>query len=427
MSKVTAEQAKAWEDIVTRKYADQAIWFLNGFWDEIQGDAEKIWGYVELMAELDEAKKADGNELDEFWSHKFLERIGRTMTVIKMREEFRTIDVDFNKKMSMTEFLGYTYKKTIQQIIDAPQGNNQELIDAAQQQVDAAQAAVDEMVAKLNIATEKANEAKAAADEATRASDAANAAAEEATRKSNAADAAAAEASAKAADAKAAADAAEAVAAPYRKAVAENEAALEELRAQEKAYADKKASLEATKNDMSIGIVKRNKAANELDQLLAEDPLPLQRAKINQAATVRKMEKAAKPFNEASAKANAAAEVAAAAKAEADATAAAAAEAKAQADAAAQAAAEAKAEAEARAQAAAEAKAEADARAQAAAEAKAAAEAAVAEAEAMLQAAMDALEAAKKAGGVAHGAIWWMERQIEEKRRYMPGYKGPLK
>jgi len=351
------------------------------------------------MAELDEAKKADGNELDEFWSHKFLERIGRTMTVIKMREEFRTIDVDFNKKMSMTEFLGHTYKKNIQQIIDAPQGDNQEKIDEAQKQVDAAQAAVEEMVAKLQAATDAAN--------------AANAAAEEATRKSNAADAAAADAAAKAAAAKAAADEAEAVAAPYRKAVAENEAALEELRAQEKAYADKKASLEATKNDMSIGIVKRNKAANELDQLLAEDPLPLQRAKINQAATVRKMEKAAKPFNEASAKANAAAEVAAAAKAEADATAAA--------------AAEAKAWAEARAQAAAEAKAEADARAQAAAEAKAAAEAAVAEAEAMLQAAMDALEEAKKAGGVAHGAIWWMERQIEEKKKYMPGYKGPRK
>jgi len=135
MSKVTAAQADAWNNIVTRKYADQAIWFLNGFWDEVQGDAEKFWGYAELFAELDEEKKAEGNELDEFWSHKFLERIGRTMTVIKMREEFRTIDVDFNKKMSMTEFLGYTYHKTIQQIIDAPQGGNQELIDAAQAQV----------------------------------------------------------------------------------------------------------------------------------------------------------------------------------------------------------------------------------------------------------------------------------------------------
>ena len=246
-----------------------------------------------------------------------------------MREEFRTIDVDFNKKMSMTEFLGYTYHKTIQQIIDAPQGNNQELINAAQAQVDAAQAAVEEMVAKLQVATQKADDAKKAAEAAAKAAAAAKVAEEE------------------------------------------NKAALAELQAQEKAFADKKAALEKTKNDMSIGVVKRNKAANELDQLLAEDPLPLQRAKINQGATVRKMEKAAKPFNEASAKAKAAAEAAAAAKAE--------------------------------------------------------AEAAVADAEGKLQAAMDALAEAKKAGGVACGSIWWMERQIEEKKKYMPGYKGPRK
>jgi len=209
------------------------------------------------------------------------------------------------------------------------------------------------------------------------------------------------------------ADEAEAVAAPYRKAVAENEAALEELRAQEKAFADKKEALEKTKNDMSIGVVKRNKAANELDQLLAEDPLPLQRAKINQGATVRKMEKAAKPFNEASAKAKAAAEVAA--------------EAKAQADSAAAAAAEAKRQAEETAAAAAEAKRQAEEAAAAAEQAKADSEASVKDAEAMLQAAVDSLEAAKKKGGLANGAIWWMERQIEEKKKYMPGYKGPRK
>jgi len=343
MSKVTAAQQAAWSEIVTKKYSDQAIWFMNGFWQEAEPQAESIWKWVELFSELDQDKKGDGCELDEFWSHKFLESLGQTMTVIEMREKFRTIDVDFNKRMSLTEFLAYHFKKSIQEVIDAPQGDNQEEIEAAQAAVEAAQKAVDEMVARL--------------DEATRAAEAADAAA---------------------AKAKAASDAAEAAAAPYRAAVAENEAALEELHAQEKAYQDKKNALEKTKNDMSIGVVKRNKAANELDQLLSEDPLPLRKAKINQEATVRKMEKAAKPFNEASAKAEAA-------------------------------------------------KNEADAKAAAAAEAKAQAEAAVQEAESMLQAAVDALAEAKKKGGVAHGAIWWMERSIEEKKKYMPGYKGPRK
>jgi len=315
MSKVTAAQQAGWSEIVTKKYADQAVWFMNGFWSEVEPHAEEIWKWVQLFAELDQDKKSEGCELDEFWSHKFLESLGQTMTVIEMREKFRTIDVDFNKRMSLTEYLAYHFKKSIQEVIDAPQGDNQEEIEIAQAAVDAAQKAVDEMVARLD-------------------------------------------------EAKAASDAAEAAAAPYRAAVAENEKALEELHAQEKAYQDKKESLEKTKNDMSIGVVRRNKAANELDQLLSEDPLPLRKAKINQEATVRKMEKAAKPFNEASAKATAAKEVA---------------------------------------------------------------EAAVAEAEKMLQAAVDSLNEAKKKGGVAHGSIWWMERSLEEKRKYMPGYKGPKK
>jgi len=315
MSKVTAAQQAGWSEIVTKKYADQAIWFLNGFWPEVQSHAEDVWKWVQLFSELDQDKKGDGCELDEFWSHKFLESLGQTMTVIEMREKFRTIDVDFNKRMSLTEFLAYHFKKSIQDVIDAPQGDNQEEIEIAQAAVEKAQKAVDEMVARLD-------------------------------------------------EAKAASDAAEAAAAPYRAAVAENEKALEELHAQEKAYQDKKNALEKTKNDMSIGVVRRNKAANELDQLLSEDPLPLRKAKINQEATVRKMEKAAKPFNEASAKATAAKEVA---------------------------------------------------------------EAAVAEAEKMLQAAVDSLNEAKKKGGVAHGSIWWMERSLEEKRKYMPGYKGPKK
>ena len=371
MSKVTAAQQEAWSEIVSKKYADQAVWFLNGFWGELEAHAEDVWKWVELFAQLDQEKKAEGCELDEFWSHKFLEQLGETMTVIEMREKFRTIDVDFNKRMSLIEFLAYRFKKTIQQVIDAPQGGNQEEINKAQAAVDAAQKAVDEMVARLAEATRTADEAAAAAAEAKRTADEAKAAADEATRTAN--------------EAKAASDAAEEAAAPYRAAVAENEKALEELHAQEKAYNDKKEELEKTKSDMSIGVVKRNKAANELDQLLSEDPLPLRKAKINQAATVRKMEKAAKPFNEASEKAKAAAEVAEAAKQE------------------------------------------ADSKAAAAEEAKAQAEAAVKEAEGMLQAAVEALEAVKKQGGVAHGAIWWMERALEEKRKYMPGYKGPRK
>eukprot|EP00968_Pinguiococcus_pyrenoidosus_P004691 scaffold302_cov247-Pinguiococcus_pyrenoidosus.AAC.17 len=48
----------------------------------------------------------------------------------------------------------------------------------------------------------------------------------------------------------------------------------------------------AIASDMSLGVVKRNKAANEKAQLEAEDPMPLRVAKIHQEATTRKLTKA---------------------------------------------------------------------------------------------------------------------------------------
>jgi len=281
MSKISAADKDVWDDIERRCYADQAIWALNGFWEKMEKDAEMVWTWAQKMGELDEAKGAGGCELDEFWSHKFLESLGETMTVIAMREAFRKIDADFNKHMSMLEYIMFRFDIDPHSMCTAPQGGGDaEKIAQAQKMVAEAQKAVEAM-----------NKALAAAE----------------------------------------------------KAEAENKAALAELQAQEKAFADKMASLEKISQDMSIGLVKRNKAANELEQLRAEDPLPLQRAKINQAATVRKSEKATK-----------------------------------------------------------------------------AAEAAVANAEAKLQEALEFLQNAKKSGGVAQGQIWWMERELKEKQKYLP-------
>ena len=281
MSKISAADKEVWDDIEKRCYADQAIWALNGFWEKLESEAEMIWTWVQKMGELDEAKGAAGCELDEFWSHKFLESLGETMTVIAMREAFRKIDADFNKRMSILEYIMFRYNIEPHEMCTAPQGGGDaEKIAKAQKMVAEAQKAVEAM-----------NKALAAAE----------------------------------------------------KAEAENKAALAELQAQEKAFADKMAQLEKMSKDESIGLVKRNRAANELEQLKAEDPLPLQRAKINQAATVRKSEKATK-----------------------------------------------------------------------------AAEAAVANAEAKLQEALEFLQNAKKSGGVAQGQIWWMERELKEKQKYLP-------
>ena len=322
MSKIAPALQKKWDMISGKKYADQCKWMLNGFWDKLGNDAEEIWKWCQTFSELDPEAKADGHELDEFWSHKFLETLGETMTVIEMREKFRKIDADFNKKMSIIEYIMYRYSLPVESVINAPQGENKEGVARAQKMVDEAQKAVDDMNVKLEESKKAAAAAKVAAEKAAKA----------------------------AADAKAAEE--------------ENKKALEELQMQEKAYEDKKAELTKIKSDMSIGVVKRNRAANELDQLLSEDPLPLRKAKITQSATLKKSEKAA---------------------------------------AAAQAAKE-----------------KADAEAAAADAAEQAVAAAVAEAEKKFKEAIDFLEAEKMKGGIAQGDIWWMEREITEKKKYLP-------
>jgi len=280
MSRVDKADTGKWEELSTKCFKDQAIWALNGFWDIMEKDAELVWNWCQTLGELHQDKHADGCDLDEFWSHKFLETLGETMTVIEMREKFRKIDADFNKRMSLIEYLMFRYNIEPHAMVTAPQGGDQEQINKAQAMVDTAQKAVDAMNTALAAAVAAENE---------------------------------------------------------------NKAALDELRAQEKAFEDKKAALEKTKNDTSIGIVKRNSAANQLDQMLSEDPLPLRKAKINQAAAVKKSERATK-----------------------------------------------------------------------------AAEAAVKNAETKLQEALDFLQRAKQSGGVARGAIWWMEREITEKKKYLP-------
>jgi len=73
-----------------------------------------------------------------------------------------------------------------------------------------------------------------------------------------------------------------------RQAQNELESALREVKAQEDAYNNKTEDLR--RRSTQGGVVQANKAKNELAQHLAEDPLPLRRAKITLEAAVRKAE-----------------------------------------------------------------------------------------------------------------------------------------
>ena len=103
----------------------QAKHFLNAFWsrqaggipdegfEKHQEKAEEIWNYTAEFIKLDKRKKDAGNELDEFEAHQLLEHEVGAMTVKDMRAALQAIDIDFNRMMSMTEFLIFHYKLDI--------------------------------------------------------------------------------------------------------------------------------------------------------------------------------------------------------------------------------------------------------------------------------------------------------------------------
>jgi len=287
------------DDLSTYTYKNQAIWFLNAFWNSFaEKEAETIWTYVHHCNELDLQDHEAGNHLDEMMAHRFLELIHSTLTVREMREGLRAVGISKVKAVPLVNFLIFKFKVDWHQLVNASQGDNQEEVAEAQRKLAEVQAAFERV-------QKTAKEAKAREAEA-------------------------------------------------KKAKAELEAALADLKAEEDSYNNKTKELERKSEEG--GVVSRNKAKAELAQHLATDPLPLRRAKITCEAAVKKAERAA-------------------------------------------------AEAEA---------------------ARSAAEVALADAEKSLAEAEAYLQEVKSKPGCAAGALWWIDRELHEQRKYLPSSKGGI-
>jgi len=368
-------------DITKMTHTQQAIWWLNGFWDKgAEKEKDTIYSMVQKFKEIEyggkviekkgKAKEKDpgyveGCDLDEMKAHVFLESFGETLTVVQLRKKLETIDLDKNKKMAISEYLLFKYGKGPEELVKAPQGENREEVEAAQAQVEAVQSALNDIQSKLAAQKAALEQQKIEETEAKKLL----------------------EASTKAeSDAKNALEAQQSAEANVRQAEEEQKAALGELKAQEDAYHGQIKVLEQRSNDSSLSTVQKSKAVNELAQLKSQDPLPLRQAKITQEAKVKRVEKERKAQEAATAKATEAAQKAVAAK---------------------KAAEEQAAKAEA-------ARAESE---------KIAAELEAAEAEVAkkFEAAQKALEDAKSKGGAPLGAIWWLERELLEMKKFKPG------
>jgi len=324
-------------ELTRKKYSDQAIWYLNGFWKSgAEAEAENIWKFSHGFVSLDTRKK-EGNELDEFWSHKFLESLGETLTVIQLRERLRKIDLDANGKMSLLEYLMFKYSKAIPEVLNAPQGDPV-LIEKAQREFQAVQAALEDVQQQLEQQKKAEDEQRQKLAEQKK----------RLTEQKRAED-------------------------EVKRAEEEQAAAVHELKSQEDAY--QKAVQDLTrKSEHGDSIVAKNKAKQELAQLKQENPLPLRKAKITAEAALRKVEKQRKEAEAATAQAAAIAK-------------------------------------------------ELEEGARQLEKITKKVEQAVRETEEKMREAEAYLQEVKKNGGVANGAIWWMEREIMEAKKYLPQRK----
>ena len=98
------------------------------------------------MSKLDKKHGEEGCELDEFEAHLFLEKNIEALTVKKMRQVLKEIDVDFNQKVSLTEFLIFYYKIDYHYLVNAvvDDKESEAIIALANEKLAAAQAALEQ-------------------------------------------------------------------------------------------------------------------------------------------------------------------------------------------------------------------------------------------------------------------------------------------
>eukprot|EP01099_Mayorella_cantabrigiensis_P002981 TRINITY_DN2346_c0_g1_i1.p1 TRINITY_DN2346_c0_g1~~TRINITY_DN2346_c0_g1_i1.p1 ORF type:complete len:237 (-),score=82.84 TRINITY_DN2346_c0_g1_i1:131-841(-) len=149
-----AERFKA---VTALTYENQAKFFLNAFWVENGSEAENVWTWVQKFVSLDHQKGKEGCDLDEFSAHRFLESVGETKRVVELRDDLRAIDLDFNKRMALIEFLLFKFKQTIKVLLSRPQGTNESLA-LAQKALQDVQKEIETIETKKN-ALQKASEA----------------------------------------------------------------------------------------------------------------------------------------------------------------------------------------------------------------------------------------------------------------------------
>merc|ERR1712232_1063224 len=160
-------------DICKKTYKEQAVWFLNCFWEDFaEKEAETLWKYVETNEKLDLENHEEGCGLDEMKAHVFLEKFDETLTVREMRAKLRSTgaigESERPKLVPLTHYLLYKYNADWRLLVDeGRQGDNKEEMEKAEALLAEVTAAFKESEARaaearnaLNAAISAENQAK---------------------------------------------------------------------------------------------------------------------------------------------------------------------------------------------------------------------------------------------------------------------------
>jgi len=116
--------------LCNKTYKEQAIWWLNAFWDTHgKENAEKIWEYVNMLNQVDLDNHENGHGVDELRAHVFLEKFDETLTVREMRAKLRQTgaigEAERPQLVPLIHYLLFRFDENWHTLVNAPQGSKE--------------------------------------------------------------------------------------------------------------------------------------------------------------------------------------------------------------------------------------------------------------------------------------------------------------
>eukprot|EP01111_Echinosteliopsis_oligospora_P000342 TRINITY_DN1033_c0_g1_i1.p1 TRINITY_DN1033_c0_g1~~TRINITY_DN1033_c0_g1_i1.p1 ORF type:complete len:291 (-),score=127.60 TRINITY_DN1033_c0_g1_i1:251-1003(-) len=116
MAQGAGEYLPKLQELMKESIDDQTKAFLRAFVADFQGKFEQVLDVSEEFKVY--AKESKDGQLDEHQAHIFLEKKGEAATIVDFRDKMRQIDLDFNKRISVIEYLLFKYKKAVKDLFE---------------------------------------------------------------------------------------------------------------------------------------------------------------------------------------------------------------------------------------------------------------------------------------------------------------------